>query len=274
MANEIRLQRLGLIHQRDRAQPHSEFGGIKGHADGQLPHRGQAVQIKCRQLPQARDLFVLDAGGVEFIRLRLGQPHGDVIEQNQAHLRIEQRQHQVSSAAIPLHGRPGVETDERNSLTRPRRSQQALAVRSLASTSQPKNAASNWKASTMKVGHPGRAISGAWIAGRKTFRWGRRCGHQRQELPGPLPAWMQRIAMKRNRQRVHAVPKGRRFVAAQTIADSDKASAQAHLLDNPRMNGSAFGLGRNRTFCLRMAHGSGRPGVSRANSRLRWRAIQ
>jgi hypothetical protein len=274
MANEIRLQRLGLIHQRDRAQPRSEFGGIKGHADGQVAHRGQAVQIEGRQLPQARELLVLDAGGVEFIRLRLGQSHGDVIEQYQAHLRIEQRQHQASSAAISLPGRPGVEVDERNSLTRPRRSQHALAVWSLASTSQPKNAESNWKASTGRSGtwdvlSAAHGSPAARLSGR-----GRRCGHQRQELPGPLPAWMQRIAMRRNRQRVHAVPKGRRFVAAQTIADSDKASAQAHLLDNPRMNGSAFGLGRNRTFCLRMAPGSGRPGVSGANSRLRWRAPQ
>jgi hypothetical protein len=46
-----------------------------------IAHRGQAVQIEGRQLPQARELIVLDAGGVEFIRLRLGQSHGDVIEQ-------------------------------------------------------------------------------------------------------------------------------------------------------------------------------------------------
>jgi hypothetical protein len=78
----------------------------------------------------------------------------------------------------------------------------------------------------------------------------------------------------RNRQRVQRVPKRRRFVAAQTIADADKASAQAHLFDNPRMNGSAFGLGPNRAFCLRMAPGSGHPGVSGANSRLRRRAPQ
>ena len=45
IANEVRLQRLDFINQRERTQPRLEPGHVQSNADREFPHAGKAVEI-------------------------------------------------------------------------------------------------------------------------------------------------------------------------------------------------------------------------------------
>jgi hypothetical protein len=73
VANEIRLQRLGLLHQGDSAQAGLQSLPIQGDADGQRAHGCQPIEIERRQLTQAIELLVGNADGIQFVGPRVCQ---------------------------------------------------------------------------------------------------------------------------------------------------------------------------------------------------------
>ena len=99
VADEVRLQRLGLVDEGHRTQSRLEGGAVEGDADGQAAHRGEATEIDRRELPKMGQQLVLDAGRVKLILRGIGQAHGHVVEQDEPHLGVLQREHHASSEA-------------------------------------------------------------------------------------------------------------------------------------------------------------------------------
>ena len=75
VADEVRLQRPGLVDQGHRAQPGPEGRTVEGHADGQAAHRGESTEIDGRELPKVGQLLRLDACRVELFLCGVGQAH-------------------------------------------------------------------------------------------------------------------------------------------------------------------------------------------------------
>ena len=68
----------------------------KVDADGQAAHRGEATEIDGRELPKVGQLLHLDAGRVEFVLRGVGQAHRDVVEEDEPHLGVLQREHHAA----------------------------------------------------------------------------------------------------------------------------------------------------------------------------------
>ena len=65
MADEVRLQRLGFLDERNGAQTRLEAAVVQRDAHPQFAHGGQPAEIDGGQFPQARQLLALDPRGVK-----------------------------------------------------------------------------------------------------------------------------------------------------------------------------------------------------------------
>ncbi len=88
MPDEVRLQRLGLVAERERAQAGLEPGGVNGDGEHWLTHVGEAMQIRCGKGPQALEQLVLDTGSTKRFGIGPAEPHRNVVQHNEPDLRV------------------------------------------------------------------------------------------------------------------------------------------------------------------------------------------
>lgn len=88
MLDEVGLLRLRFVGERKCAQAGLELGRVDADREHRLTHRGQAVQVGCREPAQVLKQVGLDAGGAKCPGIATTELHGNVVEKDQPHVRV------------------------------------------------------------------------------------------------------------------------------------------------------------------------------------------